>query len=443
MFNKYPYTDFHELNLDWILSKIKEMSQEMQDFIHTNEIKIGGVWDITKEYDAWTVVTNNNFGYISIKDVPAGTLIGNGEYWMMIFDYSQLFNNFETRLSAVEESTDLSDRLLDFSKRKAIVIGDSYATLTPSWVDTMNNLLDFASLDNLAVSGTGFDRGGVNGFLVQLQTYSGDKNAITDIIIAGGANDAENRTQSNFGQLRAAAVDAIQYAKQNYPNAQIHLGFIGGCLASSTYASTHTNDMFGWAIYSYKQAAEIENIHYLNNIENAIHMLLASYQGDGLHPSSTGSTILGRCIAEAIKYQFNAFQAKYPAGLTVDSTFNSISGNLNYQVDNENTQIYASQIILMSGAITLNGNVEQRIATMTTTTFNEEIEYYDYLFFNNFNSITYQYVLCKVRYYGNNISITPLSLNAGGTGYENYSSTGSSMIVLQDHMLTVPTISIN
>ena len=22
-FNKYPYTDFHELNLDWILSQIK------------------------------------------------------------------------------------------------------------------------------------------------------------------------------------------------------------------------------------------------------------------------------------------------------------------------------------------------------------------------------------------------------------------------------------
>lgn len=443
MFNKFPYTDFHELNLDWVLMKIKELSQEMQDFIHTNEIKIGGVWDITKEYEAWTVVTHNNFGYISVKDVPAGTLIGNGEYWMMIFDYSQLFNNFETRLDAVEASTALSDRLLDFSKRHAIVIGDSYATLTPSWVDTMANILDFASLDNLAVSGTGFDRGGVNGFLVQLQTYAGDKNEITDIIIAGGANDAENRTQSNFAQLRAAAVDAIQYAKQNYPNAQIHLGFIGGCLASSTYASTHTNSMFGWAIYSYKQAAEIEGIHYMNNIENAMHMLIAEYQGDGLHPSTTGSTILGRSIAQAIKYQFNAFQSKYPAGLTVDSAFTSISGNLNYQIDNESTQIYSDQLIIMSGAITLNGNNEQRIASMTTIEFNEPIEYYDYLFFNNFNGITYQYVLCKVRLYGKYISITPASLNSAGTGYENYTSTGSSMIVLQEHMLTVPTISIN
>lgn len=25
--NKYPYTDFHELNLDWILSKIKELME--------------------------------------------------------------------------------------------------------------------------------------------------------------------------------------------------------------------------------------------------------------------------------------------------------------------------------------------------------------------------------------------------------------------------------
>lgn len=29
-FNEYPYTDFHELNLDWILSKIKELNDRIE-----------------------------------------------------------------------------------------------------------------------------------------------------------------------------------------------------------------------------------------------------------------------------------------------------------------------------------------------------------------------------------------------------------------------------
>ena len=31
-FNKYPYTDFHELNLDWVLSTIKKIIAAIDDF---------------------------------------------------------------------------------------------------------------------------------------------------------------------------------------------------------------------------------------------------------------------------------------------------------------------------------------------------------------------------------------------------------------------------
>ena len=30
-FNKYPYTDFHELNLDWVLKTVKELFEAVQE----------------------------------------------------------------------------------------------------------------------------------------------------------------------------------------------------------------------------------------------------------------------------------------------------------------------------------------------------------------------------------------------------------------------------
>ena len=33
MFNSYPYTDFHELNLDWILKKMQELQAQMDELI--------------------------------------------------------------------------------------------------------------------------------------------------------------------------------------------------------------------------------------------------------------------------------------------------------------------------------------------------------------------------------------------------------------------------
>lgn len=92
--NQFPYSDFHEMNLDWILHKIKELSSEMKDFEAVNKVSIAGAWNITEQYQAWTIVNTNGYSYISLKPVPSGVAISNLDYWVGLgpFVIDQEFN---------------------------------------------------------------------------------------------------------------------------------------------------------------------------------------------------------------------------------------------------------------------------------------------------------------------------------------------------------------
>lgn len=105
-FNKYPYTDMHELNLDWILETIRNLCQEMDDWEAVNAITFSGAWDITKQYPSWTIVSDNNIGYVSIKPVPAGILLTDGNYWRAVIDYTAQIAGLQTRVVNIENDID-------------------------------------------------------------------------------------------------------------------------------------------------------------------------------------------------------------------------------------------------------------------------------------------------------------------------------------------------
>ena len=97
LFDQFPYTNFHELNLDWLLKMIKELENTVNNFVALNTIKYADpiLWNITSQYEANTVVVDPQTGtaYISKKAVPSGVSLTNTDYWNVIFTLNLLTAN--------------------------------------------------------------------------------------------------------------------------------------------------------------------------------------------------------------------------------------------------------------------------------------------------------------------------------------------------------------
>lgn len=106
MFHEYPYTNLHELNLDWIISTIKRVEGEVDDFVAYNKITFAGTWDASKAYPAWSIVEDNSGnGYLSIKPVPVNVPLSDADHWQQISSYNALYTAFDSRITALENST--------------------------------------------------------------------------------------------------------------------------------------------------------------------------------------------------------------------------------------------------------------------------------------------------------------------------------------------------
>ena len=84
--NQFPYSDFHELNLDWIIRTVKALESEMKDFKVINQMTFEGTWDITKQYKPYSIVFDydSGYSYLSKRPVPAGVPISDPDYWFLV-----------------------------------------------------------------------------------------------------------------------------------------------------------------------------------------------------------------------------------------------------------------------------------------------------------------------------------------------------------------------
>lgn len=101
-----PYTNFHDLNLDWIIDALNEFNIRLTDFVNLATIKYADPiqWDITNQYEANTVVVDSQGNaYLSVQPVPSGVSLDRTEYWTKIGNFDELFANVKKAITPNDE----------------------------------------------------------------------------------------------------------------------------------------------------------------------------------------------------------------------------------------------------------------------------------------------------------------------------------------------------
>ena len=305
-FHKYPGTNFHEQNIDWVIESIAALKEEYKNFKDVNQIKYAGAFDITKQYPIWSVVSDNNMGYIAIQNVPAGIPLTNTNYWELVADYSAVLAGIASRVTTCENKisaleSEVSN--LKFLKNKKVLwVGDSYGN---GWNGNTSVTDPYYIVDSkIGWTGVNISRGGCRfgnsntasqyKFLTLLQEYvaaHSDMDSFTDVIVIGGANDI---LQNPTSDISTAVQNVCDYIKAHFSNAVIHIGMVARLFntgAGSTFGH------FTAIRNQYIKCAADNGAEYIAGSEliNHDYSLLAS---DGIHLTSYDE--MGQKLAELI-----------------------------------------------------------------------------------------------------------------------------------------------
>lgn len=210
--HRAPYTNFHDLNLDWIMDELNEFNTKLTNFVSLATIKYANPiqWDITSQYEANTVVVDSNGNaYLSVQPVPSGVSLDRTEFWTKIGNFDELWADVKKAITPNDEGhspTATADRAVNdlvwvngalVRVTRAMIAGDAYVPGSNCVSSSTNEVLHYLI--------TAFNEG-----LSAEKTAR--ENADTKLQTA---IDAEKTARENADTKLQTAIDAEKTAREN------------------------------------------------------------------------------------------------------------------------------------------------------------------------------------------------------------------------------------
>lgn len=261
-------------------------------------------------YEPLTIVTVGGNSYTSKKVVPAGIGAPNTapEYWVNTAIYSAQIEEYRQITEEVAKEISEVKGYLG-GVRNIICVSDSYGMVSNPWATRLANMLPTGStVFNASKSGYGFSPASYNAPFLQLITPGAisesvptdyDRDAVTDIIVAGGFNDRSTSIET----IKNAIATFVQYAKINYPNARLYLMGVGWSLDA-----VHNPELLcGRYLEAYQQGSA--GAIYVAGSDQIMHnpAYYLAEQANGytqyVHPNDAGSIEIAKCAYSALNGQ--------------------------------------------------------------------------------------------------------------------------------------------
>ena len=203
--------------------------------------------------------------------------------------------NTEDKSNLVNAINEVNVNVFNLVNRHFLFIGDSY--LTPIYVTSDQTFvaklqaLGF-DIESFASAGGGFTVAGVNGtFLDLLNNNVITDKVITDVVVLGGLNDALIGTPTD---IESDMTTFINRALTLYPQAKVHIGFIGNKTDGALLSTMHA---IAYGINRYQTCG----VHKASYIGNSEYIIRGAYLGaDGTHPNADGHEELAKYIGSYI-----------------------------------------------------------------------------------------------------------------------------------------------
>ena len=347
---RMPYTNFHRLNLDWLIRQVKELGHDVSEY--------------KEQLDAMGVSIEEFREYIDNIDLDI---------------QEEVAEQFPAALEHEIETGGFNRVLAETHKRRIVFIGDSYGVgwtpigTFPNWIDKVAGVLGLIAGDyvNSSIGSAGFSVQStdppryVPTLLQNAYNNINNPETVTDVVFGMGYNDhnADNET------IRTGIVTAINKSKQLFPNARNHIfgiGFTTNVSNQKKLASTY------WA---YETAVKDYDFH---NISDSI-AETTDFVTDGIHPNENGQNHIAMNVVRILNggSRYNYIGNVNPANMYFDilvgdaQTVNGLAfyakkDNFDFSFGN----VGSTKVINLGNTTwTITGNAKTKIAKLATTPF--------------------------------------------------------------------------